>query len=372
MSALKSGQELRRRTARPAVAASTLDGGGKLVLPRAPAPPGARARPPDRRRISRRRAFPARSWRRAADRGRAASTAPISAASARRLVQAVTSRLGFAVDQVRVVGHHETSEIDILERLGLDGWTSLIGFDAEAARERIAGLPWVEDGGGAQGLSGHARSAHRGAQAVRDLAAWQRAFRRRAVRQRDRAIRRRPAGDAAAGHRRRRAGAAAAAFIAKIKDASRARGAGQGLHPRRRAALGSAARKRRHRQASRGWRGSGDRPSSSRWTSEDGLLSRDIAAVDMRLPDRLVVQLTPEAARRAQAAMTSEKREEPKRSRRRRYELARRQKRSASPRRSGVVTVLDVGSSKVCCMVARLKPARGRPAAARPHAPGRR
>jgi cell division protein FtsQ len=58
--------------------------------------------------------------------------------------QAVTARTGFAVDEVRVVGHKETSEIDILDRLELDGWTSLIGFNAEAARERVAGLPWVE------------------------------------------------------------------------------------------------------------------------------------------------------------------------------------------------------------------------------------
>ena len=40
--------------------------------------------------------------------------------------------------------HRQTSEIDILDRLELDGWTSLIGFDAEAARERISGLPWIE------------------------------------------------------------------------------------------------------------------------------------------------------------------------------------------------------------------------------------
>ena len=29
----------------------------------------------------------------------------------------------------------------------------------------------------------------------------------------------------------------------------------------------------------------------------------------------------------------------------------------AAARRTGIVTVLDVGSSKVCCIVARLKPA---------------
>jgi cell division protein FtsQ len=59
-------------------------------------------------------------------------------------VQAVTARTGFAVDQLRVTGHRETSEIDIIDRLELDGWTSLVGFNAEAARERVASLPWVE------------------------------------------------------------------------------------------------------------------------------------------------------------------------------------------------------------------------------------
>ena len=35
------------------------------------------------------------------------------------LVQAVTAHSGFAVDQVRVTGHRETSEIDVLDRLDL-------------------------------------------------------------------------------------------------------------------------------------------------------------------------------------------------------------------------------------------------------------
>src|SRR5690606_12257848 len=60
------------------------------------------------------------------------------------VAQAVTARTGFAVDEIRVVGHKETSEIDILGQLGLDGWTALVGFNAEAARERVAALPWVE------------------------------------------------------------------------------------------------------------------------------------------------------------------------------------------------------------------------------------
>jgi cell division protein FtsQ len=59
-------------------------------------------------------------------------------------VQGVTARTGFAVDQIKIVGNRETSEIDVLGKLQLDGWTSLIGFDAKAARQRIEELPWVE------------------------------------------------------------------------------------------------------------------------------------------------------------------------------------------------------------------------------------
>ncbi len=60
------------------------------------------------------------------------------------VAQAVTARTGFAVDQIRVVGHRETSEIDVLDKLELTGWTSLVGFDVNAARDRVATLPWVE------------------------------------------------------------------------------------------------------------------------------------------------------------------------------------------------------------------------------------
>ena len=65
--------------------------------------------------------------------------APISAATSDRIVQARHSRVPASPStRSRSSGNRETSEIDILDRLGLDGWTSLIGFDAEAARERIA------------------------------------------------------------------------------------------------------------------------------------------------------------------------------------------------------------------------------------------
>jgi cell division protein FtsQ len=59
------------------------------------------------------------------------------------VVKDTTSKLGFAVGEIKISGHKETSEIDILQELGLDGGTSLIGFDTEAARQRIQKMPWV-------------------------------------------------------------------------------------------------------------------------------------------------------------------------------------------------------------------------------------
>ncbi len=61
------------------------------------------------------------------------------------VAQTTTNAVGFAVEDVRVSGNSETSEIDILEKLGLDGETSLVALDAETARKKLADLPWVED-----------------------------------------------------------------------------------------------------------------------------------------------------------------------------------------------------------------------------------
>ena len=60
------------------------------------------------------------------------------------VVQFVTARTGFAIEDVKIAGNVETSEIDVLQQIGLDGWTSMIGFDVAQARARIAELPWVE------------------------------------------------------------------------------------------------------------------------------------------------------------------------------------------------------------------------------------
>lgn len=61
------------------------------------------------------------------------------------VTQATTSAAGFAVEDVKVSGNLQTSEIDVFQLLGLDGSTSLIALDIDAARRKLVQLPWVED-----------------------------------------------------------------------------------------------------------------------------------------------------------------------------------------------------------------------------------
>ncbi|MAW85844.1 MAG: cell division protein FtsQ [Phyllobacteriaceae bacterium] len=61
------------------------------------------------------------------------------------IVSAVASGTGFAISQVDIAGNTETSEIDVMGAIGLTGWTALPGFSPEAARQRIAELPWVQE-----------------------------------------------------------------------------------------------------------------------------------------------------------------------------------------------------------------------------------
>jgi cell division protein FtsQ len=62
-----------------------------------------------------------------------------------QVTQAMTSAAGFAINNVKVSGNAETSEIDILERIGLDGTTSLMALDVAKTREALKTLPWILD-----------------------------------------------------------------------------------------------------------------------------------------------------------------------------------------------------------------------------------
>ena len=48
--------------------------------------------------------------------------------------QTTTTAVGFAIEDVKVSGNDQTSEIDILQQLGLDGTTSLVALDIDVAR----------------------------------------------------------------------------------------------------------------------------------------------------------------------------------------------------------------------------------------------
>jgi len=219
-------------------------------------------------------------------------------------LQAVTSRVGFAVDQVRVSGHKETSEIDVLERLDLTGWTSLIGFDADLARQRIADLPWVR--------TASVRKVYPDTIEVRieerkPFAIWQHGSQLAIVERSGSVIvpfsgGRHSVLPLVIGY-----GAAeeAAGFVDKVRQFP-------GLASRVKGFI---------RVAERRWdlrlengitimlpEGRVDQAIAEvlKLDRENGLLTRDIASVDLRLSDRLVIGLTPEALVRRTASLAEQ------------------------------------------------------------------
>lgn len=59
------------------------------------------------------------------------------------VASAVTAWAGFGIDQVRITGQSETNEVNVLDALDIGQYPSLLTLDIEAARERIETLPWV-------------------------------------------------------------------------------------------------------------------------------------------------------------------------------------------------------------------------------------
>jgi cell division protein FtsQ len=62
-----------------------------------------------------------------------------------QVTQAMSSAVGFAINNVKVSGNAETSEVDILEKIGLDGTTSLMALDVAVTRDALKTLPWILD-----------------------------------------------------------------------------------------------------------------------------------------------------------------------------------------------------------------------------------
>ncbi len=217
------------------------------------------------------------------------------------IVQGITARTGFAVDQIKVVGNHQTSEIDILDRLELDGWTSLIGFDAEAARERIDTLPWVEVAA-VRKVYPHTLEVR--VEEREAFALWQQGSELSVIERSGAVIAPFSGGKQALLPLIIGTGAPAKApdFVAKIQKfpelAARVKGYIRVGERRWDLKLENGITVKLPEDGE-------DQAIAElvRMDHDNGLLTRDIAAVDMRISDRLVVQLTPEAATQRQAAL---------------------------------------------------------------------
>jgi cell division protein FtsQ len=58
---------------------------------------------------------------------------------------AITSWSGLGIDEVEITGQSETSEVDVLDALGIGEFPSLVTFNVEAARAGVEALPWVKE-----------------------------------------------------------------------------------------------------------------------------------------------------------------------------------------------------------------------------------
>jgi len=57
---------------------------------------------------------------------------------------ALSSDLGFKVDEILVIGRRETAQKDLLAALRLARGAPILAFDLQAARKRIEALPWIK------------------------------------------------------------------------------------------------------------------------------------------------------------------------------------------------------------------------------------
>lgn len=62
-----------------------------------------------------------------------------------RAVADMAAQSGFGIQAIRIEGLRDTREGDVLDYLAVSPQTALIGFDIDGARERVLALPWVKD-----------------------------------------------------------------------------------------------------------------------------------------------------------------------------------------------------------------------------------
>jgi cell division protein FtsQ len=72
-----------------------------------------------------------------------AATGMVLGDHTRTVISAVTAASGLSIDQVKITGQSETSEVDVLDKLAIGQFPSLFTFDLDAARTRVESLPWI-------------------------------------------------------------------------------------------------------------------------------------------------------------------------------------------------------------------------------------
>lgn len=65
--------------------------------------------------------------------------------SAARSLAYVAANAGFGVDAITIEGLRDTRESDVIDYLAVTPTTSVVGFDIDAARDRVLALPWVKE-----------------------------------------------------------------------------------------------------------------------------------------------------------------------------------------------------------------------------------
>jgi len=61
------------------------------------------------------------------------------------VLSAATAWAGFGIENVKITGQSETSEVDVLSALDIGTYPSLLTLDLDAAKARINQLPWVKE-----------------------------------------------------------------------------------------------------------------------------------------------------------------------------------------------------------------------------------
>jgi cell division protein FtsQ len=217
------------------------------------------------------------------------------------VIDEIAQPLGFAIDKVEVSGNSETSEIDVLQALWSTGAQSLPALDVEAARQTLEAMPWIETAAVSKTYPDRVSIA---LVEKKPFALWQKDRELYLINREGRELM--PYVVGRFGNLPFVVGTGANDDAAEFLD-------GMEVLPELRARV-----KAYVRVGDRRWDlwlengmtvrlpedGAVEAAAElQRMDKELGLLSRDIAAVDLRIPDRVTIRLTPDALERRNAAV---------------------------------------------------------------------